>query len=108
MTVTGKPSGLKLTQALAEAQADGVKGRTERTQGGAGFCGDMPDTSAVEMHLQALAVHVLCNFHDLILRKNSAIQSVLKRDYFCCGTVSESIEIGMQKRCARTSGHHSQ
>lgn len=70
-------SSSELTKTLAEAQADGVEGREELAEWSAGFSGYMPDTSTVEMQLDVVGMRELRDSNDLVLRKDSPVQSVL-------------------------------
>ena len=44
------------TETLAEAQADAVERRKQLVERRASFSSDVPDTSAIQMHFQAIGV----------------------------------------------------
>lgn len=68
------------TEALAKAQAGAVKRLEERLDAGARLGGDVPDTRAVEVHLDTVFARERGNGDDLILREDRPVQRVLKRD----------------------------
>ena len=70
------------TEALAKAEADAVERRAELAERRAGLGGDVPDSCAVEVHHDAVAVSVVGDTNDLVLGEYGAIERVLERDDF--------------------------
>ena len=68
------------TETLAEAEADAVERRTELAERGAGLGGDVPDSCAVEVHHDAVAVSVVGDTDDLVLGEYGAVERVLELD----------------------------
>lgn len=68
------------TEALAEAQADAVEGGTELVKWRAGLGSDVPDSRAVQVHHEAVAVGVVGDADDFLLREDCAVERVLEFD----------------------------
>ena len=77
VTINTRPSR---TQTLAEAQTDRVERPEEVSERGTSLGSDVPDSCAVEVHHDAVAVSVVGDTDDLVLGEYGAVERVLELD----------------------------
>lgn len=81
-----------LTEALAEADTDGVERCTEYVKWHAGLNGSMPDTRAVEMHHDAALAGEFSNTNYFILWKYRSVERILYFYHLSGATATSSAE----------------
>lgn len=75
------------TQAFAEAEADAVEWIAEFFDGSSGLRCYVPNPSAIQVHLDTLAVHVLGYLNDVSLGEYLTVQRVLEGDDLCGSSI---------------------